>query len=109
MPGFYNEVDCVICPSEDEGAGGPVVEGGSAGRLIITTDVGGYRKYITDKGADSCPVPEAEFIEHSIIILKKYIDSPELFQTRCHEIQSYALKTYDWNNFIENWVNLFNK
>ncbi len=109
MPGFYNEVDCILCPSEDEGAGGPVIEGGAAGRLIITTNTGGYEQFITKKGADSVSVSENLFITETIENLKKYIESPKLFQSRCEEIQTYALRMYDWDNFIEDWVKLFNK
>jgi glycosyltransferase involved in cell wall biosynthesis len=109
MPGFYKEVDCIICASEDEGAGGPVVEGGAAGKLVITTNVGSYKSYITDKGADGVPVPEQEFVAQTTELLKKYINDPLLYRNRCQEIQSYALKAYDWDNFIDGWVNLFNK
>ena len=109
MPGFYNEVDCIICASEDEGAGGPVIEGGAAGKLIITTNTGCYSSFVTEKGADSAPVPEFEFVQHVTELLKKYIDNPDLYQKRCKGIQSHALKAYDWDNFIEDWVKLFNK
>lgn len=109
MPGFYKEVDCIICASEDEGAGGPVIEGGAAGKLVITTDVGSFRSYVTDKGADCVPVSEQEFITQTVELLKKYIDNPSLYKERCKEIQSYALKAYDWDNFIEDWIKLFNK
>ena len=56
MPGFYNSVDVIICSSSDEGAGGPVLEGGAAGKLIITTKTGGFEQLVTNIGADTVPV-----------------------------------------------------
>lgn len=109
MPGFYNSVDCIICASRDEGAGGPVLEGGAAGRLIITTKTGTYHNLITKKGADGVSVSEELFKKETIQLLKYYINNPKAFQNRCAEIQEYALKTYDFINCIDQWVNLLKK
>lgn len=106
MPGFYNAVDCVICCSEDEGAGGPVLEGGAAGRLIITTNVGSYQNFVTVKGADGISVAEDDFKKEAKDLINYYRSYPGAFRDRCAEIREYAIKKYDMENTIESWCNL---
>jgi len=107
MPGFYNSVDCIICSSKDEGAGGPVLEAGASGKLVITTKAGDYESYITNKGADGVDVSEKEFKEQTIDLLRYYINNPIAYQKRCAEIQEYALKTYDLSKHVNQWAKLF--
>jgi uncharacterized protein YaiI (UPF0178 family) len=108
MPGFYNTVDVVICSSQDEGAGGSMIEAAAAGRLCITTDVGGYREFIGPEGADACPVEEKEFKEAVKEKILFYINNPKLYRERCKELQNNALKKYDFSNVILDWITLFN-
>lgn len=109
MPGFYNSVDVVICASTDEGAGGPVLEGGVAGRLIITTATGGFDDLVTKQGADVVPVNEKDFKEETKKLLNYYIDNPSAYQERCRAIQDYAIKRYDLANSIHTWLDLIYK
>lgn len=108
MPGFYNAVDVIICSSTDEGAGGPVLEGGAAGRLIITTATGGFSDLVTTKGADVVPVEENQFKQEAKKILQYYIDNPIKYRERCRQIQEYAVETYDLTKTIHTWVDLIN-
>lgn len=107
MPGWYKSVDAVICSSEDQGAGGPVIEGALAGKLIITTRAGDFDLAIGPQGADTVPVNETEFLNESIKLLTFYKNNPSKYRERCAEIQSYAVKNYSWDNFIEPWAHLF--
>lgn len=104
MPGYYNKVDCVICCSEDEGAGGTVLEGGAAGRLILTTAVGSYSDYVTEQGAIGLSVEENEFKSQAKDILSYYINNSGAFRDKCAEIRNFALDKYDLSNYIDDWV-----
>jgi glycosyltransferase involved in cell wall biosynthesis len=106
MPGFYNAVDVIVCSSSDEGAGGPVLEGGAAGRLIITTATGGFSDLVTNIGADVVPVEDNLFKQEAKRIIQFYIDNPVKYRERCKQIQDYAIETYDLSKAIDTWVNL---
>jgi glycosyltransferase involved in cell wall biosynthesis len=102
MPGFYPSVDCIICASTEEGAGFPVLEGGAAGRLIISTRVGHWDTKLTDKGADFVDIEEKAFVEQTTELLLKYKNDSQQYRQRCEQIQGHA-KTYDWNFVIDQW------
>lgn len=107
MPGFYNSIDSLLCCSTDEGVGGPVLEAGAAGRLPITTRVGGFDSFLTEKGGHGLPVDEKEYIDAACSILSYYKAHSVAFKDRCYEIQQYALKKYDLNHYIMTWIRLF--
>lgn len=107
MPAWYKSVDAVSCPSIDQGAGGPVFEGGLAGKLILTTNAGDFDDYITEAGAHALPIDEKGFLEESIRLLNYYKNNPSAYRERCFSIREYALKKYDWHNFIPMWLDLF--
>jgi len=104
MPGFYNKIDCILCCSEDEGAGGPVLEGGAAGRLILTTNVGTYSAYVSEQGAIGLSVDENDFKTQAKDILSYYIKNPGAFRDKCADIRQFALAKYDLSNYIDDWV-----
>jgi hypothetical protein len=106
MPGFYKSIDVIICASSDEGAGGPVLEGGAAGKLILTTATGGFSDFVTTIGADVIPVEEQALKEEAKRLLHYYIDNPIAYRERCYQIQDYALKKYDLSNAIQSWLDL---
>ena len=105
MPGFYKGIDAVICASTEEGAGLPVLEGGAAGKLVIGTNVGHWEQRVGTKGGEVVPIPEAEFLEKTVEILRYYKDNPLKYIERCMEIQEHA-KSYDWSHVIDKWVDI---
>ena len=107
MPAWYTSVDAISCSSYDQGAGGPVYEGGLSGKLIITTNTGEFSSCITEAGADVVPVDEKGFLEESIRLLSYYKNNPSQYRERCYSIREYALKKYDWSNYIPMWLELF--
>lgn len=107
MPGWYKRIDALSCPSEDQGAGAPVCEAGIAGKLVITTEAGEFTSKITKAGAEVVPVEEKGFVEESTRILSYYKANPAKYRERCYSIREYAIKTYSWDNYIVDWVELF--
>jgi len=107
MPAWYTRVDAISCPSLDQGAGGPVYEGGLAGKLIFTTNSGEFASCITEQGADVVPADEQGFLEESVRLIHYYKDNPLKYRERCYGIRDWAIKKYDWQNFIPQWLELF--
>lgn len=107
MPAWYTRVDAISCPSLDQGAGGPVYEGGLAGKLIFTTNSGEFASCITEQGADVVPSDEQGFLEESVRLIHYYKDNPLKYRERCYGIRDWAIKQYDWQNFIPQWLELF--
>lgn len=107
MPGYYSQVDAVLSCSVDEGAGGSVLEGGAAGRLIITTNVGGWPSFVTEKGAHGVPASDHEYLQSAVALLNYYKANPKAYRDRCNQIQEYALKKYDLGNYLHSWIKLF--
>lgn len=105
MPGFYKKVDAIVAASTEEGAGLPVMEGGAAGKLVISTPVGHWNERIGDLGGHSVPIPEAEFLEKTVELLVYYKNNPDKYRQRCLEIQHHA-QTYDWKYVIDKWVSI---
>jgi glycosyltransferase involved in cell wall biosynthesis len=105
MTGFYPAVDCIMSASMKEGAGLPMLEGGAAGKLILTTKVGHFAEKITDAGAIALPFDEDEYKEQAEAILTYYIENPTEYRNKCLSIQEHA-KSYDWINFIHHWAKL---
>lgn len=105
MPGFYKKIDAVVAASTEEGAGLPVMEGGAAGKLVISTAVGHWHQRIGDKGGYAVPIEEKEFLERTVEILSYYKSNPEKYRQRCLEIQNHA-QSYDWKYVIDRWVDI---
>jgi glycosyltransferase involved in cell wall biosynthesis len=105
MPGFYKNVDAIVAASTEEGAGLPVMEGGAAGKLIISTPVGHWDTKITEAGGHAVPVGEREFLDKTVELLSYYKSNPDKYKARCLEIQNHA-QSYDWRHVIEKWVSI---
>ena len=105
MGGFYKSVDCIVSASINEGAGLPILEGGAAGKLIISTPVGHWNELVTDSGGIAVPIPDDEFIEKTVEILTFYKNNPTEYYNRCIQIKEYS-KKYDWSNVIDKWINI---
>lgn len=105
MPGFYKNVDAVICSSTQEGAGLPVLEAGAAGKLVISTPVGHWDRRVAPAGGDTVPIPEEEFMEKTVELLNYYKSNPDRYRERCREIQHHA-QSYDWKHVIDKWIAL---
>jgi glycosyltransferase involved in cell wall biosynthesis len=104
MPGFYKSVDAVLIASTEEGAGLPLLEAGAAGKLVISTPVGHWKR-AGEQGADLVPIQEDEFIEKTVELLSYYKSNPEKYRQRCLEIQHHA-QSYDWKYVIDKWVEI---
>lgn len=104
MPGYYSSVDAILSCSIDEGAGGSVLEGGAAGRLIITTNSGNYKSLVTEKGAHGVPISDEEYLQSAVDLLNYYKNNPVAYKDRCLEIQEYSMKTYDLKNYLHSWI-----
>lgn len=105
MPGFYRKVDCIISASTEEGAGLPILEGGAAGKLVISTPVGHFKERVGSAGAEEVPIDEAEFIKNTVQILSYYRDHPAKYRERCAQIQEHA-QSYDWEHVVDKWVDI---
>lgn len=105
MPGFYKKVDAILAASTEEGAGLPVLEGGAAGKLVISTPVGHWNDRVGEAGGHTVPIPEEEFLEKSVELLSYYKANPEKYRQRCLEIQNHA-QSYDWKYVIDKWVSI---
>jgi glycosyltransferase involved in cell wall biosynthesis len=105
MPGFYKKIDCVVAASTEEGAGLPVLEGGAAGKLVISTAVGHWNTRVTDAGGHAVPIDENQFLEQTVELLSYYKSNPEKYRQKCQEIQAHA-QSYDWRHVIHKWVDI---
>ena len=104
MPGFYKSVDAVLIASTEEGAGLPLLEAGAAGKLVISTPVGHWKR-AGEQGADLVPIQEDEFIDKTVELLSYYKSNPEKYRQRCLEIQHHA-QSYDWKYVIDKWIEI---
>jgi glycosyltransferase involved in cell wall biosynthesis len=105
MPGFYQNVDCVIVASTEEGAGLPVLEASAAGKLVISTPVGHWCERHVDSGGFVVPIEESGFLYRTSEILEFYKSRPQHYREKCWEIRQHAWQ-YDWDNFIDQWIAL---
>jgi len=103
MPGFYKKVDCIISASTEEGAGLPILEGGAAGKLIISTPVGHFKERVGAAGGEEVPIPEDEFVERTVEILEYYKANPVKYRERCQQIQEHS-QSYDWEHVVDKWA-----
>lgn len=105
MPGFYQDVDAIMVASSEEGAGLPVLEGGAAGKLVLSTPVGHWSTKVGDKGGIELPFDEREYVNKAVETLLYYKNNPDKYVEKCQQIQNHA-QNYDWSNVIDKWVNL---
>ena len=105
MPGFYKSVDCIMASSLDEGAGLPILEGGAAGKLILSTPVGHWNEKVGNAGGIALPMDEEGYIRESVDVLSFYKKHPNLYYKKCLEIQQHA-ESYDWKYYLKDWLKI---
>jgi hypothetical protein len=103
---FYSQVDAIIVASTAEGVCMPLMEGGAAGSLVLTTPVGCYQELITTRGADVLGMEDEDFSHTLEEKLDLYMADPKLFKDRCEEVYEHAA-TYDWQFELHRWVETF--
>lgn len=105
MSGFYNNIDALIMPSSEEGAGLPALEAAAAGRLVISTPVGHIPDLFGKDGIDIVSIDEIEFISQACDLINMYKSDNRKYKNRCLEIQENA-KKLDWKYKIDSWINM---
>jgi glycosyltransferase involved in cell wall biosynthesis len=106
MPQYYQQVDAVLVTSLNEGFGLPAVEAAAAGRLVISTNVGGFPDLATRGGGIVAPLDANEYKSFVIERLLYYKEHPGSYMETCKKIQD-AAKGFDWNYTIDDWIELF--
>ena len=101
MPLFYNGVDCVITSSLEETVGLPMLEGGCAGRLLMSTGVGYARKH---KHAIILPNDEEDFVAKGVEVLIYYRSNMEEMRKKCLETRQYCLANFGWDKNMRSWL-----
>jgi glycosyltransferase involved in cell wall biosynthesis len=105
MPQYYKHVDAVLVASSSEGFGLPAMEAAAAGRLVISTPVGGFPYLASLGGGISAPIEPEEYKIFVTEQLKYYRDHSEKYRDMCREIQC-ASQQFDWEYTIDDWINL---
>jgi hypothetical protein len=106
MAQYYGQVDALLVTSSREGFGLPAMEGAAAGRLVISTPVGGF-PYQASRGAGiTAPVDANEYKRFVIQKLRYYHDHPAEYVEICKKIQ-VAAKQLDWDCVVDDWIALF--
>lgn len=106
MPRYYRSVDAVVVSSSREGYGLPAMEAAAAGRLVISTPVGGFPDQAARGGGIVAPVEAAPFKEFVTEKLVYYKDHPTEHFEMCKDIQA-AARLLDWDYVLDEWIELF--
>ena len=106
MPRYYAQVDAVLVSSSREGYGLPAMEAAAAGRLVISTPVGGFPHQAALGAGISVPVDANEFKRFAIEKLEYYKHHPAEYVAMCERIQE-AARGLDWDHVIDEWVAVF--
>lgn len=106
MPGYYEQIDCLIVSSLEDAGGLPAMEAAAAGRLVVSTPVGYFEEHGPKGGGVVVPLEEEAFINKTRETLLFYRDNPTIYQIKCQQIQQYARDNYDWSKKIEPWLEL---
>ncbi len=105
MPHYYRQVDAVLVTSLREGFGLPSMEAAAAGRLVISTPVGGFPDQAARGAGVTAPLAADEFKEFVIDKLNYYKDNPAAYRQTCRQIQE-AAKCLDWEYTVDDWIEL---
>lgn len=101
---FYRNVDAIICSSSEETVCLPMLEGATAGKLVMSTPVG----YVSrNRNAIILPAEENAFVEMTAQKLEHYRNNPIEYQIRCNDFKLYAMNHYDWKHVIHHWLGMF--
>ena len=108
MPCFYRRVGCVVSSSLEEGAGLPMLEAGAAGRLCLGTPVGYFEENSKDgRGGVALSLEPDKFVDDLSKALRYFSEDNDRYRKQCQRTQEYA-RCYDWQNYIEQWVEFLN-
>jgi hypothetical protein len=105
MPQYYQQVDAVLVTSLREGFGLPAMEAAAAGRLVISTPVGGFPDQASLGAGITAPFAADEYKEFVIDKLIHYKDHPADYVEMCRQTQQAAVRL-DWQHTIDDWIDL---
>ncbi|MFO1160375.1 MAG: glycosyltransferase [Reyranellaceae bacterium] len=106
MPHYYGQVDAVLVTSSREGFGLPAMEAAAAGRLVISTPVGGFPRQASMGAGLLAPVEPDAFKEFCIERLTHFSRHPDDYVRACGRIQQ-AARVLDWSYVVDDWISLF--
>jgi hypothetical protein len=106
MPSRYWDIDATLVTSAYESCGLPALETAAAGRLVVSTPTGYFRKHYQGLGALCSMEPEA-FVKDARAILLHYKDSPQRYRERCQTAQDYCRQHFDWSTTLSSWLEVF--
>jgi glycosyltransferase involved in cell wall biosynthesis len=104
MPGYYQQIDCLIMSSLEDAGGLPTLEAAAAGKLVIGTPVGYFEECGPQGGGIVVPIDEQNFVEQTKKYLEYYRDNSTAYREKCQIIQQYAKENYDWSVRINDWI-----
>ena len=105
MPRYYQQVDAVLVTSLREGFGLPAMEAAAAGRLVISTPVGGFPYLASRGGGITAPLDGDEYKAFVIEKLSYYKDHSTEYIEVCRNTQD-AARQFDWEYTISEWADL---
>ncbi len=108
MPRYYGDVDSVIVSSSREGYGLPAMEAAAAGRLVISTPVGGFPGQVSLGAGIVAPIEAREFKKFVTNTLVHYKNNPVEYVEVCRDIQA-AARHLDWDFVLDDWIELFTR
>ena len=108
MPAYYRDVDAVVVSSSREGYGLPAMEAAAAGRLVISTPVGGFPDQASWGAGIVAPIEANDFKRFVTDKLSHYKDNPTEFFEMCRSIQA-AARNLDWDFVLDEWIELFTR
>ena len=102
MNDYYRDIYIYVCPSASEGFGFPLLEATACGRPVITFDVGIASELVLD-GAGIIIVNSFEEMKKEILKLSTNIDKIK----ELGEKSIKASRKWEWSNFRESWLKVF--
>jgi glycosyltransferase involved in cell wall biosynthesis len=108
MPRYYRDVDAVVVSSTNEGYGLPAMEAAAAGRLVISTPVGGFPDQAAWGAGIAAPLEDDAFKAFVTERLIYYKEHPREYFEMCTQIQA-AARHLDWDYVLDEWIELFTR
>lgn len=108
MPRYYSQVDAVLVTSLREGFGLPAIEAAAAGRLVISTPVGGFPHMASIGAGIVAPLDSNEFTAFVAETLKYYKNNSSVYVEACRKIQASAA-ALDWDYVVDDWIALLSR
>jgi len=106
MPQYYRSVDAVVVSSSREGYGLPAMEAAAAGRLVISTPVGGFPQQASYGAGIVAPIEADDFTTFVTEKLAYFKNRPREYFEICSETQA-AARRLDWEYVLDEWIELF--